>query len=41
MLTPPPGVAQQGRRLKRSGRWVPIVIVVVFAIGWFWTRTLS
>ncbi|MGV2985370.1 hypothetical protein ACNPNP_16850 [Microbacterium sp. AGC85] len=41
LLTPPPGVAQQGRRLKRSGRWVPIAIVVIFAIGWFWVRTLS
>jgi len=41
MLTPPPGVAQQGRRLKRSGRWVWIVIVAVFAISWFWIRTLS
>lgn len=41
MLTPPPGVAQQGRRLKRSARWVPIVIVVIFAVGWFWVRALS
>lgn len=40
MLTPPPGVAQQGRRLKRGTRWVPIVIVVVFGIGWFWLRML-
>lgn len=41
MLTPPPGVAAQGRRLKRSGRWVSIVIVVLFALGWFWLRTVS
>lgn len=41
MLTPPPGVAQQGRRLKRGVRWLPIVIVVIFGIGWFWLRTLS
>ncbi|MDQ0643506.1 hypothetical protein [Microbacterium murale] len=41
MLKPPPGVAQQGRRLKRSARWVPIVIVAVLAIGWFWLRILT
>lgn len=34
MLTPPPGVAQQGRRLKRSVRWLPVVIIVVVVIAW-------
>ena len=34
MLTPPPGVAPQGRRLKRGGSWVPIV--VVFGLIAFW-----
>ncbi len=28
LLTPPPGVAPQGRRLKRGGTWVPVVIVI-------------
>ncbi|WP_251050616.1 MULTISPECIES: hypothetical protein [unclassified Microbacterium] len=35
MLTPPPGVASEGRRLKRSGTWLPIVIVIGFVIFWF------
>jgi hypothetical protein len=34
LLTPPPGVAPQGRRLKRSGTWVPLI--VVFAVMTFW-----
>jgi len=34
MLTPPPGVAQPGQRLKRRVRWVPIVIALVIGIGW-------
>ncbi|MGL3148724.1 hypothetical protein ACSS7Z_00045 [Microbacterium sp. A82] len=38
MLTPPPGVAHSGRRLKRSGRWIPIVAVVCFGIVWFWMQ---
>nr|WP_201470580.1 hypothetical protein [Microbacterium hydrocarbonoxydans] len=39
LLAPPPGVAQEGRRLKRSGRWLPIVLVVGFTIFWFWSRS--
>jgi len=39
LLAPPPGVAQQGRRLKRSGRWLPIVFVIGFAILWIWLRS--
>ncbi|MDQ0727557.1 hypothetical protein [Microbacterium sp. W4I20] len=38
LLTPPPGVAPQGRRLKRSGTWLPIVVVIGFVIFWFWSR---
>lgn len=38
LLTPPPGVAPQGRRLKRSGTWLPIVIVIGFVVFWFWSR---
>ncbi|MCK3769314.1 DUF3137 domain-containing protein [Microbacterium aerolatum] len=34
MLQPPPGVAKQGRRLKRGGSWITVAIVVVFAVGW-------
>ncbi|PVE98043.1 hypothetical protein [Microbacterium sp. TPD7012] len=38
LLTPPPGVAPQGRRLKRSTTWLPIVVVIGFALFWFWSR---
>ncbi|KDA05117.1 hypothetical protein DC31_03750 [Microbacterium sp. CH12i] len=41
MLSPPPGVAREGRRLKRSTRWLPILLVVLFGFGWFWLRILS
>ena len=41
MLTPPPGVAHEGRRLKRRFSWVPIVITVVIGIVWIWMRTLG
>ncbi|MGO2746485.1 hypothetical protein [Microbacterium sp.] len=41
MLTPPPGVALEGRRLKRGGRWVTVVIVVIVAVIWFLPRFLS
>ena len=40
MLTPPPGVAREGRRLKRSGRWMLFVFVAVFMIFWAWMRTM-
>ena len=38
LLTPPPGVAQEGRRLKRTGTWLPIVFLIVFGAFWFWSR---
>lgn len=38
MLTPPPGVARQGRRLKRNGSWVAVVITVVILILLVWER---
>lgn len=38
-LTPPPGVAQEGRRLKRGGRWLPIVAIVVIMTVWMWMRS--
>ncbi|MCE7481631.1 MULTISPECIES: hypothetical protein [Microbacterium] len=41
MLTPPPGVARQGRRLKRSGPWVAILVVALFAVGWIFLRVLA
>ncbi|MBO0980277.1 hypothetical protein [Microbacterium sp. SD291] len=40
LLAPPPGVAQQGRRLKRRFQWLPIVFIIVFAVFWLWTRML-
>ena len=40
MLTPPPGVARQGRRLKRSGSWV-FVVVIVMAVLWFVSRVVD
>lgn len=38
MLTPPPGVAQEGRRLRRGMQWLPIVIVILVAAALFWMR---
>ncbi len=38
MLTPPPGVAAQGRRLKRRFTWVPIVVMAAFGLLWFWVQ---
>lgn len=38
LLTPPPGVAAQGRRLKRSGTWVPLIIVIAIGAFWMWSR---
>ncbi|WP_136054547.1 hypothetical protein [Microbacterium sp. K24] len=38
MLTPPPGVAPQGRRLKRRVTWVPILVVIGFVVFWIWSR---
>ena len=40
MLTPPPGVAREGRRLKRGVRWVTIVFAVVVLAGWVLARSL-
>ena len=39
LLSPPPGVAHEGRRLKRSFRWLPIVVVIGFAAFWIWFRS--
>lgn len=38
MLTPPPGVAAQGRRLRRTGTWLPFVVVIGFVVFWIWSR---
>ena len=38
LLTPPPGVAPQGRRLKRGGTWLPIIIVIGFVAFWILSR---
>lgn len=38
LLTPPPGVAPQGRRLKRGGTWLPIIIVIGFIAFWIVSR---
>jgi hypothetical protein len=38
LLTPPPGVAPQGRRLKRQATWVPFVIMIGVLALWFWSR---
>lgn len=34
MLRPPPGVAREGRRLKRRGSWVTIALIVVIGAVW-------
>ncbi|HWS49617.1 MAG TPA: hypothetical protein VN241_01275 [Microbacterium sp.] len=34
----PPGVAPQGRRLRRRSSWIPVVFLVVVAVVWFWMR---
>jgi len=39
LLSPPPGVANEGRRLKRSFPWLPFVVVIGFAAFWFWSRS--
>lgn len=38
MLTPPPGVARQGRRLKRGGTWVPVIVLVAIVGFWILSR---
>ncbi|WP_164233978.1 DUF898 domain-containing protein [Microbacterium hydrocarbonoxydans] len=40
LLTPPPGVAHEGRRLKRRVQWLPIVFVILIAAFWLWSRML-
>ena len=40
LLTPPPGVAREGRRLKRRMQWLPIVFVILIAAFWIWSRML-
>jgi hypothetical protein len=39
MLRPPPGVAPQGRRLKRGVPWGAIVVVAVFVGIWLLSQT--
>lgn len=34
LLTPPPGVAPQGRRLKRRTAWVPLVVVIIVGVAY-------
>lgn len=38
MLTPPPGVAPQGRRLRRRSSWIPVLFLVIAGVAWFWIR---
>lgn len=38
LLTPPPGVAPQGRRLKRRVTWLPILVIIGFVVFWIWSR---
>lgn len=38
LLTPPPGVAPSGRRLRRSGTWIPVAFLVGTLIVWIVTR---
>jgi hypothetical protein len=39
MIAPPPGVAAEGRRLKRRFSWIPIVFMILFGVLWFWLRS--
>ncbi len=39
LLAPPPGVAAEGRRLKKSVRWLPILMVVGFLAFWILSRS--
>ncbi|MFK0402834.1 hypothetical protein ACIQTT_10935 [Microbacterium sp. NPDC090225] len=34
LLTPPPGVAPQGRRLKRRMTWIPLVVVILIGVAY-------
>lgn len=38
LITPPPGVAPQGRRLKRRVTWLPFVAFAIIGVFWFWSR---
>ncbi|MEN0023379.1 MAG: hypothetical protein AAGC61_08860 [Microbacterium sp.] len=35
LLAPPPGVAAEGRRLKRGFRWLPVVVILGFIAFWY------
>jgi hypothetical protein len=37
MLRPPPGVATEGRRLKRRVPVLAIVIACAFVVFWLWS----
>nr|WP_314845296.1 hypothetical protein [uncultured Microbacterium sp.] len=39
LLSPPPGVASEGRRLRRRVQWLPIVLVLVMGAAWLWIRS--
>ena len=38
LVTPPPGVAAQGRRLKRGSTWLPVIVVIGFIAFWIFSR---
>jgi hypothetical protein len=41
LLAPPPGVAPQGRRLRRSVQWLPIIIALVVGGFWLWATAVD
>ncbi|WP_433585327.1 hypothetical protein [Microbacterium hydrocarbonoxydans] len=41
MLTPPPGVAQEGRRLKRGVSWVTVAAAIVIGVVWIALRLIG
>ncbi|WCM55666.1 hypothetical protein [Microbacterium sp. EF45047] len=39
MITPPPpGVAPEGRRLKKSTSWITILVFILMIVGWVWMQ---
>lgn len=41
LLAPPPGVAHEGRRLKRRFSWVSILIAIVIGVAWIALRSIG
>ncbi|MBO9625129.1 MAG: hypothetical protein J7484_01990 [Microbacterium sp.] len=41
MLTPPPGVAPQGRRLTKRVQWLPILLAVGIGVAWTIARVMG